>query len=250
SGNVLQIGDAMNWRSMSQRIQMAGTLAPFIGLALMLILPFVFRQAGDDRQLMLLRNAEVQAAVDAMPYRLGDWVGEEVAVPTSAVDILRPNAILSRRFKQLSGTVSIHLLVVHCSDARDMQGHYPPICYPSHGWIMSDSTVDNSTFQADIMGEIVDLRIYNFRQLDELGGEKSLRVFNYFLLPNGTTTIDLKVLKRLVERSGFSMEGVAQVQLVMSGEIKAKESQEVVEDLLNAASGLLIELGQRMRTQG
>ena len=55
-------------------------------------------------------------------------------VPPEAQELLRPNAIFSRRF-QRPGEIGVHVLVVHCSDARDMIGHYPPICYPSSGWV-------------------------------------------------------------------------------------------------------------------
>ena len=143
-------------------------------------------------------------------------MGEDVEVPASAVEILHPNAILSRRFRMLTGGATIHLLVVHCSDARDMQGHYPPICYPANGWLMAESD-SNSEVEVTVLDDSFDLRLYNFRQMDDWGGERTIRVFNYFLLPNGETTIDLSKVNRLVERSGFSMQGVTQVQLVMTG---------------------------------
>mgnify|MGYP007071125856 CR=1 FL=1 len=28
----------------------------------------------------------------------------------------------------------VNVAVVQCRDARDMGGHYPPICYPGQGW--------------------------------------------------------------------------------------------------------------------
>ena len=135
------------------------------------------------------------------------------------------------------------MLIVHCSDARDMQGHYPPICYPANGWVRVEDGLEGATTSARIGEESLSLQIYNFRRLDEWGGERALRVFNYFLLPSGDTTIDLQVVNRLVERSAFSVQGVAQVQLVMTGEMDFEDAREAAEDLLNQTAPYLTQLG-------
>lgn len=224
--------------------------APILALAIMLLLPMVLRQEKDSAELVLARNLQVKEAVLATPYRLGDWVGEDVEVPASAVELLHPNAILSRRFRKLGSPLSAHLLIVHCSDARDMQGHYPPVCYPASGWVRTEE--DGGQERADVLvgGETINLRVYNFRRLNNWGGESRVRVFNYFILPTGETTIDLVLVNRLVERSAFSVQGVAQVQLVLSGELDFEVDRAGVEDLLNAARPLLERLGQSEREQG
>lgn len=226
------------------RFRRLAEAAPVLALAALLTMPLLLRREVDDAKLVLARNAVVQQAVNAVPYRLGDWVGEDVEVPASAVEILRPNAVLSRRFNRLGGGTSVHLLVIHCSDARDMQGHYPPICYPANGWIRTDETGVGDTCSLRIGGESVELRIYNFRQLDAMGGERRLRVYNYFLLPGARTTVDLSIVNRLVERSVFSVRGVAQVQLVLNGEEDLEEGEHAVEELLNEAMSHLTALSQ------
>ncbi len=218
--------------------------APALALAVLLGLPLVLNHGASNVDVMRMRNAMVQQAVDAVPYRVGSWVGEDVEVPPSAIEILRPNAILSRRYDRLGGGGSMQLLIVHCSDARDMQGHHPPVCYPAHGWMRSRERSDNGTCSIQVGGEELRLRIYNFRMLDSLGGEKHLRVFNYFLLPDGETTIDLDIVNRVVERSTFSVEGVAQVQLVMDGNGDLEEARRAAEDLLNETLPHLAALSQ------
>lgn len=241
----------MNRLALKRWGRRASETAPILGLAVMLVLPLVLRQSKDDRDLILARNAEVQAAVESNRwYRLGNWVGQDMEVPTAAIEMLRPNAIFSRQYKKLTGGPPIQLLLVHCSDARDMHGHYPPVCYPSNGWIPIDERDNVPEVQMEVMGETVSMRLYNFRRLDDWGGERTLRVFNYFVLPDGDTTIDLAVVNRLVERSGFSMLGIAQVQLVMAGDIEPETASLAAEDLLNAASELLSQLGQGESTQG
>ena len=112
--------------------------APVLGLAALLVLPQLGRHESAAGVEVQARNAEVLTAIDAAPYRIGQWIGEDVAVPPAALEILQTNAILSRRFRHLTSGINANLLVVHCSDARDMQGHYPPVCYPANGWILPE----------------------------------------------------------------------------------------------------------------
>lgn len=233
----------MMLRNMNKIWQSLGEAAPILALGVLLVLPLLINHERDDAALVLTRNIQVQHAVNNIPYRLGDWVGEDMEIPVSAVELLHPNAILSRRFSRLIEGTSLHMLIVHCSDARDMQGHYPPICYPANGWIRAEDGSPGDTATAEIAGETLSMRIYNFRRLDEWGGERALRVFNFFLLPSGETTIDLRVVSRLVERSAFSVQGVAQVQLVMTGEMDFEKARQAAEDILNQTMPFLDQLG-------
>jgi len=240
----------MNRRTLTSWWRRIALAAPALALAAMLTLPVVLRQTKEDRAVALARNAEVQAAIDELPYRLGEWVGVDMEVPTAAVEILHPNAILSRAYSKMSGGPALQLLIVHCSDARDMDGHYPPNCYPAQGWMPAAPPDELVNVTLHVGGEPVMMRLYNFRQLDDWGGERSVRVFNYYLLPDGGTTVDQTVVNRLVERSGFAVEGVAQVQVVMTGELGERESMAAAEELFNAASGLLTRLGQGAAAEG
>src|SRR5580658_8411121 len=61
------------------------------------------------------------------------WTGTDVPVAAAATELLRPNTILSRDYVSQSTGQTATLLIVDCSDARDLQGHYPPRCYPAQG---------------------------------------------------------------------------------------------------------------------
>ena len=79
-------------------------------------------------------HASVKAAVEAVPTVVGSWVGIDTPVPEAAVRMLHPNIILSRRYQNLSTNETLTVLLVHVRDARDVLGHYPPVCYPGQGW--------------------------------------------------------------------------------------------------------------------
>ena len=79
-------------------------------------------------------HEKVASAIDAIPYRVGNWIGTDIEAPREAVKLLRPNRLLQREFVDPSTRERFNVLVVHCGSLDDMLGHYPPICYPAHGW--------------------------------------------------------------------------------------------------------------------
>ncbi len=84
-------------------------------------------------------RARVKAAIEAIPYRIGPAVGTDSEPTEAAIRLLSPNKILERRYLDPSTGGAFSLLFVHCGDARDMNGHYPPVCYPAHGWKLGDT---------------------------------------------------------------------------------------------------------------
>src|SRR5688572_28546021 len=78
-------------------------------------------------------HARAKEAVNQVPYFIGTWTGQDVEIPVAAQKLLRPNAILNRRFADSApvGDARVaypaaSLLIVQCRDSRDMVGHYPP----------------------------------------------------------------------------------------------------------------------------
>lgn len=217
--------------------------APLIALALMLLLPDTSPESRVKSEGILARNAQVARVFRAAPYRIADWLGEDVEVPSAAIEILRPNAILCRRFERLDRKMSVDLIIVHCSDARDMQGHYPPKCYPANGWNPSDRE-EQHEWVVSVGGQAIAMRVYTFHRIEGWGSERTLRVFNYFLLPNGEITSDFGAMRRVANRLALSVQGVAQVQVVMSSEISLQDSIEAAGELLSGFSSIMAVLAQ------
>src|SRR5690606_14514284 len=111
------------------------------------------------------------------PYAIGDWRGEDEEVIQAARKLLRPNGMVQRRYVQPGGG-GFGLLVVHCKDVRDMEGHYPPICYPSQGW-----TADGRSSETITIGEAaIPMRRYIFER--HVGIDTSrIVVWNVFVMP-------------------------------------------------------------------
>lgn len=86
-------------------------------------------------------------AIAAMDWTIGGgsngvWNGQEQEPTKAAVQLLRPNIILSRRYTDSTtehrGLRMCDVLIVQCANARDMVGHYPENCYPNGGETMVD----------------------------------------------------------------------------------------------------------------
>lgn len=212
--------------------------APAIALALMLVAPGVLGGGDADAAALRARESQLREAFAAAPFRVGAWVGTDVEVPRAAVEILQPTAILSRRFRHLTSGLDATLLIVHCADARDMQGHYPPVCYPANGWILPRDGA-----AACPLGGDAEATRYDFERLDDVGARRRLRVFNYFVLPDGTSGPDMASVNRLARRRSLSALGVAQVQVAFDGDLDEPTCRAAAEELLAGVAPLLASLG-------
>src|SRR4051812_11108984 len=67
-------------------------------------------------------HTRVRKVAANIPYHFGNWLGLDVPVPGSAVKLLKPNIIISRRFEEMRTGRQVTLLVVQCTDARDILG--------------------------------------------------------------------------------------------------------------------------------
>jgi hypothetical protein len=214
--------------------------APWLSLLLLVALSQTLPNRVAPDGSAATRRIEIAAAMEAVPFFIGDWVGEDEAVPREAQKLLRPNAILSRRYRRPGG-MWLHLLVVHCSDARDMIGHYPPICYPSAGWVTVP--LPDPDVQLILDERPVPVRTYMFRRVRENGVEETIQVFNAFVLPDGTITREFADISGQSERLALSTQGVAQVQIIGAAGVDRAEALEAAGELLTGMSALSKALG-------
>jgi hypothetical protein len=227
-------------------------LAPIAGLSLVVAVAILAPQAPQGGEETERRHARIRLAFESVPLRLGDWIGEDQPLPPAAVEMLRPNAVLSRDYRRLGDPARISVSIIHCGDVRDMGSHYPPICYPAHGWSLRNESASDraglpeawSTDTAGARGPVgmqgsltlggdrLPCRIYRFsRMLDSLT-EARMTVVNVFILPSGEWRSDLESIREASERRRLAAEGVAQIQLVMSGWPDAAAAMELAEEFL------------------
>lgn len=165
-------------------------------------------------------HAGVREALDAIPFRVGDWVGVDTPVPPAAQRLLRPNAILSRTYRDPEGRQAT-VMLVHCRDTRDMIGHYPPICYPAHGW-----RTEGEPAPAELVSNAT---WYRFTRQSQ-GLQVDLLILNYLEAPGVGRVADMDTLRSLAEVRRTRGLGAAQIQILFESDSDPADQQAVVEE--------------------
>ncbi|MBL9149534.1 MAG: exosortase-associated EpsI family protein [Phycisphaerae bacterium] len=241
--------DAQPIRRFARR---AGRLAPFAAVLLMIASPAVL--ARGDGGIDVKHQAEIAEAMREVPPVIGSWASTEIPVPTEAVQILRPNAILSRRFTRImappsgeeatsteqAGPRSAIVAIIHCGDVRDMLGHYPPRCYPANGWT-NDEASSRVLLMTGEDGHSWPLRYYRFTRAERGGGLRAMIVLSAFILPNGTLATDASVLEERAVKKAMSRQGVAQLQFVFETDATPEACLHVAREILDAMPKSLLE---------
>ncbi|MDX2148555.1 MAG: exosortase-associated EpsI family protein [Planctomycetota bacterium] len=157
--------------------------------------------------------AGVVEAIEAIPYRIGPWIGADMPPQEPAIELLRPNKLLQRRYVTVDGMSDFSLLFVHCSDARDMAGHYPPNCYVGLGWRIETTVA--TTFELDRQN--VPCTVYTLSAVRN-GEERRMTILNFFAVPSQVERLtgDMSGVNRAAASTGQSGLGAAQIQLIVT----------------------------------
>ena len=202
--------------------------------------------------LVMLGVLAVQAAMrptpeDTAPYhnvvkkvygdidlKFGEWVGVQQLTSGAAYRLLRPNVIFTREFTNQRTGEDVTFLLVHCKDARDIYGHYPPNCYPGQGWKI-DPENGSPAFDHRIDDELITGTEYHF-SMEQIDGRQCI-VYNFILLPNGQIARDMTQVSKNAWDYMKRYYGAAQVQVVFGEpECRLEESRrrEILEEMVRA----------------
>lgn len=181
---------------------------------------------------------KVRSAIEAFPTEFDGWAAEEVDLPPSAVALLKPNAIISRRYDNADDGKMVHFLVVQCRDARDMAGHYPPVCYPASGWTPRSS----ESAEWRVEDKRVEAREYTFSR-SSATAESRLAVVNLIIMPNGKITPSMSEVRKAAADYRIHFFGAAQMQWVFDGRTSGEERAETVEAFLKEAGPMIEAIG-------
>lgn len=153
-------------------------------------------------------HERVRQAEKEVPRSFGPWRGEDVPPTQAAVRLLKPNVIYERRFRNNETGEWVSVMVVQCKDARDISGHYPPVCYPAHGMIQR--SVEPRDWQ--VGGIEIKGREYQFA--GERFGRGRLIVDNFIIVPDGRTVRTMNAVQELTGNYLRRFYGAAQVQVI------------------------------------
>jgi hypothetical protein len=181
----------------------------------------------------------IRGAVEAYPYVIGSWVGKDCAVPQAAVKLLRPNIILSRQYisedPATGSVIEAELLIVHCTDSRDMTGHFPPICYPANG----QPLLEQRGFSL-MCGDVpVKGTEFIFDCHEERSGWSRKSVYDFFVVPRRGVVphiTDVRAAGADYQQRSF---GAAQFQVVMNADLPPEQRDVIFTTLVGADSELI-----------
>ncbi len=190
-------------------------------------------------------HESIRTLVSSIPVRFGEWEGTEIKVPQPAARLLRPNALFARRYDNTRTLRSANLVLVHCTDCRDMSGHYPPNCYPASGWTPDGSSRD---VELTVGPRRIPAVVYEYKRT-EMGVARQSIVYNFFILPSGFATDMAHVQSASGDRRSRPY-GAAQVQVILDGGTPEFNQMQIVTELLEPLGPILDTLQVRKNQEG
>ncbi|MEM6749163.1 MAG: exosortase-associated EpsI family protein [Planctomycetota bacterium] len=173
-------------------------------------------------------HAGVADAIRAAPRQIGPWTGVDVDLPPEAVRVLRPTATASREYTRADQPdVAPQLLIVHSQDARDLQGHYPPNCYPHAGYEPAGSEAATWTIGGH---EVRGVR-YRFRTAGA-----SFTVAQFFVLPGVGPGADMNAVYARASDARLRRFGAGQAQVLIEGQRDTAQRHEIETELFQAVA--------------
>ena len=165
---------------------------------------------------------------------IGEWVGADMPVPPAAVTLLKPNVIISKKFTNFRTGTQIQFLLVQCRDARDLIGHYPPVCYVANGWKLQTSEpqdwlIGGRTFHGTRYG-------FSPGTSDQTS---PLVISNFMMIPGFDTCRDMQGVDAAGKDHRRRHLGAAQLQVVTSARAPMSEHEAILEMLVAAHQDLI-----------
>jgi hypothetical protein len=155
----------------------------------------------------------IRIQAETIPARIGSWVGEDVPVPVQALEVLRPNVLISRRYVNVEKNWSASILFVHCFDAQHMVGHYPARCYPAEGWQLQRSTEqDWSVGDLQLTGTEYEFTMSN--ALGSVQNNQDIIVDNCLFRPDGKILRDMESMSNTLLGAYGQNTGSGQLQVI------------------------------------
>jgi len=191
----------------------------------------------------LAHRERVAAAFAEISPQLGPWIGRDIAVPSGAQAILKPNAMLCRRLTKLGGDAEATMVLIHAADVRDMLGHWPPVCYRADGWDPVEEDAGRTLrLEADDGRPPLEALRHRFARLRADAPPERFEIWTAFVVPGGEPSGDLDALAARAGSRGMSARGLAQLQVIVPAGTGDGEAERRVREVLEAVPARLLEL--------
>jgi hypothetical protein len=174
-------------------------------------------------------HRRVLEASQAIPMQIGNWHGEDHPADAGAVAMLHNPVIVQRTYTNSKTGETAAFLLVHCRDTRDINGHFPPFCYPSQGY---DSNRPDP-IALDVGGRHIDGMEYHFSKVAN-GRPTEIAVESLIILPDGTFVRNADDVGSVAKDNLRFFYGAGQIQVVMDANIPADERMKIFKEIMEA----------------
>jgi hypothetical protein len=182
-------------------------------------------------------HQRIRGAAKLVPVHIDAWVGSDIPVPPQAIAVLDPNAMISRRYVNVENGTHAGLMLVHCSDAHDMVGHFPLRCYPARGWDLRASRErDWNAGGLRVTGTEYE---FTMPQSGVSDRQASIVVVNCLLRPNGRIFRDMGGMSKSIAGALGQSSGAGQLQIYFDGSVRPEQRDAAVETLSSGCAPLL-----------
>lgn len=171
---------------------------------------------------------------ESMPRQIGQWLGADMPLDEGAIKILHPNLAISRRFMHVTKGYSADLLIIHVRDARDILGHYPPICYPRTGYLAEESKKRDWT----VAGRTIHGMEYHFSKNGLVLGS-DLVVYNFLIVKDKPFCRDMEEVQLAAKDGTRKIFGAAQVQVLCRSSMTEEDREQAFQDLIEGNMGVI-----------
>jgi len=183
-------------------------------------------------------HARVKAAVEAIPIRIGTWDGVESAVPDAAGQLLRPNVLFARNYRDSTGPEWAKLIVI------PLQGHTRHV-RPLSAQLLPGQRLDPEGgadhARAPDLGRKVLIAEYQFSRT-EFRGTISWRIYDFFVLPQAGFVTSMAEIQNASGDYRTRPYGAAQIQVIVDDAMPQVDRERVLHLMLEPLGPVIDQL--------
>jgi hypothetical protein len=199
-------------------------------MVLLVVIGIGYRLVATKMNVIVTTPIKLDVPLSEFPIRIGQWVGRDVPISETIIEVAANDDFLSRLYVNESNNQWANIYIAYTARPRTMLGHRPQVCYPANGW------AHENTEHIQVMsnsGRKIKCLLHNFQK--STSESEEIVVLNYYIV-NGWLTDDESVFSGLSWRTpnvgGIPARYVAQVQISSLQEMFVRSAAKDFADLI------------------
>jgi hypothetical protein len=199
-------------------------------MVLLVVIGIGYRLMATKMNVIVTTPVKLDVPLSQFPKRIGRWVGRDVPISETVLEVAANDDFLSRLYVNESNNQWANVYIAYTARPRTMLGHRPQVCYPANGWTHENmehvQVISNS-------GRTINCLLHNFQK--SFPKTEKIVVLNFYIV-NGQITDDESVFSGVGWRTpnvdGHPARYVAQVQISSLLEMSVRSAAKDFTDLV------------------